>query len=152
MATTRCWGTFATRSGRPSASATAGYGPATSPASPTTGQSLSRAARTTWSSSVRSTFSQSRSRDVLREHAALADACVFGVPDRDLGEALAAWVIPRPRATVDSDELRAFCRQQLAAFKVPGAFKVVDEFPLTASGKVQRFQLRAAMAAEKASR
>ena len=90
--------------------------------------------------------------DVLREHPALADACVFGVPDRDLGEALAAWVIPRPRATVDSDELRAFCRQQLAAFKVPGVFKVVDEFPLTASGKVQRFQLRAAMAAEKASR
>ena len=78
---------------------------------------------------------------MLLEHFAVADAGVFGRPDPDWGEALVAVVVCRGGATTDADELRAFCRERLAPFKVPKAVEFADELPRTGSGKLLRRQL-----------
>jgi fatty-acyl-CoA synthase len=64
------------------------------------------------------------------------------VPDRRYGEAIMAWVQPREGATIDADELREWCGGKIAHFKVPRYVKVVDEFPMTVTGKVQKFKMR----------
>jgi len=81
----------------------------------------------------------------LREHAGVADAAVYGVPDSVLGERIAAAVRLEARegvAVVTEDALIAWCRKRLAWFKVPAAVRLVTDFPLTPSGKVQKFRLR----------
>ena len=70
------------------------------------------------------------------------DVAVFGVPDERYGEELCAWVIVRAGAAVSEDEVREFCRGRLAHFKVPRYVKFVDEFPMTVTGKVQKFKMR----------
>lgn len=80
--------------------------------------------------------------DALREHPAVADAAVYGVSSEKFGEEVAAAV--RLKAPATQDELTEFLRDRLARFKVPRYFRFVDEFPLTASGKVQKFKLREA--------
>jgi fatty-acyl-CoA synthase len=80
--------------------------------------------------------------EVLFQHAAVGSAQVIGVPDTLYGEELMAWVIVREGATVDEDELRAFCRARLAHFKVPRYWQFVTEFPMTVTGKVQKFKMR----------
>lgn len=89
--------------------------------------------------------------DVLFAHPAVAEASVVGIPDPTWGEVVAAFVraVPgQPRPAVD--ELRAHCRQHLAPFKTPLYWKFVDEFPLTPSGKIQKFKLREEFAREQA--
>lgn len=78
----------------------------------------------------------------LRAHPAVADAAAFGVADRDLGQVMAAWVVPRHGARVGEEELRVFCRERLARYKAPRRLRLVEELPLTANGKVQRFRMR----------
>ena len=80
--------------------------------------------------------------DVLRGHPAIADASVYGVGSEFFGEEVAAALRLRPGATIDPDEVQAFCRERIARFKVPKLIRVVEDFPLTASGKIQKFQLR----------
>ncbi|MEY2399093.1 MAG: fatty-acyl-CoA synthase [Actinomycetota bacterium] len=80
--------------------------------------------------------------EVLFEHPAVAGVQVFGVPDAKMGEEVAAWVSLREGQAVTDDELRAFCRDRLAHFKVPRYWKFVDEFPMTVTGKVQKFKMR----------
>lgn len=80
--------------------------------------------------------------DVLLRHPAVADVAVVGAPDERWGEQVAAFVRFRPGADVDWSGLEAHARQSLAGFKVPRIWRTVDEFPLTASGKVQKFRLR----------
>ena len=80
--------------------------------------------------------------DVLRDHAAIADASVYAVASEFFGEEVAAALRLQPGATVDPEEVQAFCRERLARFKVPRFIRVVEAFPLTASGKVQKFRLR----------
>ena len=87
----------------------------------------------------------------LREHPDVADAAAFGVPDRELGDAPAAWVVPHRGADPTPKELRAFLGDRLARNKVPRHIRIVDELPLTANGKVQRFRMREAMEREFAS-
>ena len=79
---------------------------------------------------------------VLRAQPQVADAAVFGVPDADLGEVPLASVISREGARFDEAALMRACRDRLASYKLPRAIRVVDEFPLTANGKVQRFRMR----------
>jgi fatty-acyl-CoA synthase len=81
--------------------------------------------------------------EFLYTHPDILDAQVIGVPDPVYGEELMAWVRLRPGAAeLTSDTLRAFCRGQLAHYKIPRYVHVVDEFPMTATGKVRRVEMR----------
>jgi fatty-acyl-CoA synthase len=80
--------------------------------------------------------------EFLYGHAAVSDVQVIGVPDERYGEELMAWVVLRDGEHADEDELREFCRSQIAHYKVPRYFKFVDEFPMTVTGKVQKFKMR----------
>jgi fatty-acyl-CoA synthase len=88
--------------------------------------------------------------ETLLTHPQVEQAYVVGVPDPRKEETLAAVVVLKPGATATAEELRAFCRPLLAAFKVPQTFilKTREELPLTATGKVQKNRLRDALAAE----
>jgi acyl-coenzyme A synthetase/AMP-(fatty) acid ligase len=83
----------------------------------------------------------------LLEHPALAEAVVVGVPDEDGLDKPVAYVVARPGETVDPDEVVAFCRAGLAAFKRPRLVVQVEELPRTATGKIQRYRLRERAAA-----
>jgi benzoate-CoA ligase family protein len=79
----------------------------------------------------------------LLEHPALAEAVVVGVPDEDGLDKPVAYVVPRAGARIDPDEVIAFCRSGLASFKRPRLVVEVEELPKTATGKIQRYRLRA---------
>ena len=79
--------------------------------------------------------------DRLREHPAVADAYVYGMPDEFFGETVAA-AVRRKNESVTAEELSAFCSETLARFKVPRYVRFVSEFPMTASGKIQKYKLR----------
>ncbi|HEX5900835.1 MAG TPA: AMP-binding protein [Solirubrobacteraceae bacterium] len=80
--------------------------------------------------------------EFLYSHEDIADVQVIGVPDEKYGEELCAWVLARAGADLDEDAVRAFCRARLAHFKVPRYVIFVDEFPMTITGKVQKFRMR----------
>ncbi len=80
--------------------------------------------------------------DVLYGHPAVREAAVVGVPDAYRGETVKAFVSLRPGERVETDELIAFCRERMAAYKYPRVVEIVDELPRTASGKVLRRVLR----------
>ena len=80
--------------------------------------------------------------EFLYTHPAVADVQVIGVPDPKYGEELMAWIKLRPGTTIDEDEVRAFCRGAIAHYKVPRYIRFVDDFPMTVTGKVQKFLMR----------
>jgi fatty-acyl-CoA synthase len=65
---------------------------------------------------------------------------VVGLPDVMLGEVVAAWI--RLKAPADADEIREFCKGKIAHYKIPQHFRFVDEFPMTVTGKIQKFRIR----------
>ena len=73
------------------------------------------------------------------------DVQVVGVPDQKYGEELCAWIIVKPGQTLDEDAVRAFCKGQIAHYKVPRYIRFVDGFPMTVTGKIQKFKIRDAM-------
>jgi fatty-acyl-CoA synthase len=79
--------------------------------------------------------------DALRRHPGVSDAAVFGVPDPVYGEEVRAAILPRSDPPPTEEELRAFLRERVAGAKVPSRIFVVEAFPMTASGKVQKFRL-----------
>jgi fatty-acyl-CoA synthase len=87
--------------------------------------------------------------EFLYGHPAIADVQVFGVPDERYGEQICAWVVLREGAELDEDGLRAFCGGRIARFKIPAYVRFVDEFPLTVTGKVQKFRMREVEIAER---
>jgi fatty-acyl-CoA synthase len=88
--------------------------------------------------------------DLLIEHPDIAQAAVFGVADEKWGEQVAAAVIPRPGRTPDPDHLILFLQERIARHKVPKLWRVVDNFPLNASGKIQKFVLQEQFQSEEA--
>jgi len=82
--------------------------------------------------------------EFLYGHPKVGDVQVVGVPDVRLGEAVAAWIRLKPGATASEDELREFCRGRIAHYKVPHYIRLVEEFPMTVTGKIQKFRIRAA--------
>ncbi|HJS96224.1 MAG TPA: AMP-binding protein [Solirubrobacteraceae bacterium] len=80
--------------------------------------------------------------EFLYTHPLIADVQVIGVPDERYGEELMAWIIPRPGASITGDEVREFCKGQIAHYKIPRYLKFVDSFPMTVTGKVQKFKMR----------
>jgi fatty-acyl-CoA synthase len=80
--------------------------------------------------------------EFLYGHPDVADVQVVGVPDERYGEEIMAWVQLREGATVTEEELKEHCRGQIAHFKVPRHIAFTDEFPMTVTGKVQKFALR----------
>jgi len=71
-----------------------------------------------------------------------------GVPDPGLGEEVLAWVRPRPGATLTVEQVRLYCLQRLARFKVPKYIRFADSFPLTVDGKTEKSRLREQAIAE----
>ncbi|MEO0421469.1 MAG: AMP-binding protein [Pseudomonadota bacterium] len=80
--------------------------------------------------------------EYLYQYPKVQDVAVFGVPDEKYGEQVAAWVRVREGEHCTEEELREFCESQIAYFKVPKYFQFVDEFPMTVTGKVQKFVMR----------
>ena len=86
--------------------------------------------------------------EFLYGHPAVADVQVVGVPDARYGEELVAWVTLREGATADEEDIREFCRGRIAHFKVPRYVRFTDAFPMTVTGKIQKYKLREAAIAE----
>ncbi len=86
--------------------------------------------------------------EYLFRHPKIQDVAVFGVPDEKYGEAVACWIKLHEGASCTEEEIRKFCQDQIAHFKVPQHIRFVDEFPMTVTGKIQKFVMRDAMAAE----
>ncbi|SEI63917.1 fatty-acyl-CoA synthase [Myroides marinus] len=80
--------------------------------------------------------------DFLYTHPHIADVQVIGVPDEKYGEEIMAWVILKPGVSVTGDELKAFCNEKIAHFRIPKYWKFVTEFPMTISGKVRKVEMR----------
>jgi fatty-acyl-CoA synthase len=80
--------------------------------------------------------------EFLYGHPVIRDVSVIGVPDPTYGEEVMAWVILKPGAEVTGEELSEWCRGRIAQFKVPRYWRFVDAFPMTVSGKVQKYKLR----------
>ena len=80
--------------------------------------------------------------EVLYQHEKIVDAQVIGVPSIKYGEELMAWIILKPGQTATTDEIKAFCQERLAYYRVPAYIKVVEEFPMTVTGKIQKFKMR----------
>jgi len=85
----------------------------------------------------------------LYTHPKIADVQVVGLPDSKLGEAVAAWVKLKAGETATEDEIREFCKGKISHFKIPQHIRVVDAFPMTVTGKIQKFRIREIEIAER---
>jgi fatty-acyl-CoA synthase len=90
--------------------------------------------------------------EFLYTHAAVADVQVIGVPDERYGEEVCAWVVLRDGAALDEEELREFCHGKIARYKIPRYVRFVDGFPMTVTGKIQKFKMREYEIAERGLR
>ena len=86
--------------------------------------------------------------EFLYRHPKVQDVQVVGLPDAKYGEELCAWIIAKPGQQLDEDEVRAFCKGKIAHYKVPRYIRFVDAFPMTVTGKIQKFKIREAMVRE----
>jgi len=83
--------------------------------------------------------------EFLYRHPAIQDVQVFGVPDQRYGEELCAWIKVRDGAVLTDEDVKAFCKDQIAHYKVPRHIRFVSEFPMTVTGKMQKFIMREKM-------
>jgi fatty-acyl-CoA synthase len=80
--------------------------------------------------------------EFLYTHPKISDVQVIGVPDERYVEEVMAWVMLKPGETTDAEEIREFCRGKIAHYKIPRYVKVTSEFPMTVTGKIQKFRMR----------
>jgi fatty-acyl-CoA synthase len=80
--------------------------------------------------------------EFIHHHPAVAEVAIVGLPDVKFGEVVAAWVVVRPNSTLCEDEIRNYCRGQIAHFKVPHYIRIVTELPRTVTGKIRKHVLR----------
>ncbi|MGH9673783.1 MAG: AMP-binding protein, partial [Bryobacteraceae bacterium] len=80
--------------------------------------------------------------EFLYTHPSIADVQVVGLPDARLGETVCAWIRLKPGATLTEGEVREYCRGRIAHFKVPQHVRFVEAFPMTVTGKIQKFRIR----------
>lgn len=80
--------------------------------------------------------------EFLYRHPAIQDVQVVGVPDQKYGEELMAWVILKEGEKLDAKELREYCMDKISRHKIPRYFEFTKDYPMTASGKIQKFKLR----------
>ncbi|TRX71372.1 AMP-binding protein [Carboxylicivirga sp. M1479] len=86
--------------------------------------------------------------EFLHQHEAIKDIQVIGVPSDKYGEEVMAWIVLKEGSTVTSEELHAYCKGQIATFKIPKYWKFVSEFPTTVTGKVRKVEMREISAKE----
>jgi fatty-acyl-CoA synthase len=80
--------------------------------------------------------------EFLYTHPKVSEVQVIGIPNARLGEVVCAWVRLRPGQSATEEEIREWCRDQIAYFKIPEHIRFVDEFPATLSGKIQKYKIR----------
>jgi fatty-acyl-CoA synthase len=80
--------------------------------------------------------------EFLYTHEAIQDVQVIGVPDTRYGEQLMAWIVLKPDVPLSEEQVRDYCNGQIARFKVPHYIKFVDSFPMTVTGKIQKYKMR----------
>src|SRR5262245_536829 len=86
--------------------------------------------------------------EFLHTHRSVSQAQVIGVPSAKYGEEVMAWIMCKPDSTLTPEELTKFCTGQIATYKIPRYWKLVDSFPMTVTGKVQKFRMRELAVAE----
>ena len=86
--------------------------------------------------------------EFLYTHPAIQEVQVFGVPDDKFGEQVCAWIRLKEGKLPTEEEIREFCRERIAFFKIPCYIKFVDAFPMTVTGKIQKFKMRELMLEE----
>ncbi len=86
--------------------------------------------------------------EFLYAHPKVLDVQVVGIPDEKYGEELCAWIIVREGERLSEDEVRAYCQGQIAHYKIPRYIRFVDSFPMTVTGKIQKFLIRQKMKEE----
>src|SRR5206468_4128682 len=80
--------------------------------------------------------------EFLFTHPKIADVAIVGLPDAKVGEAVLAWIRLKAGVTATEDEIREFCGGKIAHFKIPQFIRFVDAFPMTVTGKIQKFRIR----------
>jgi fatty-acyl-CoA synthase len=83
--------------------------------------------------------------EFLYGHPAVKEVQVFGIPDDKYGEELCAWIQLREGVEPDEETIRTYCRDRIAHYKVPRHIRFVPEFPMTVTGKIQKFVMRQQM-------
>ena len=85
--------------------------------------------------------------EFLYQHPAISEVQVFGIPDKKMGEEVCAWVQLNEGATLSAEDIKAFCKDQITHFKIPRHIRFVSEYPMTVTGKIQKFVMRDEMLA-----
>ena len=77
----------------------------------------------------------------LYRHPKIRDVQIVGIPDKRYGEVLAAWIIPKEAGSLTEEEVRQFCSEHIAHYKVPTYYRFVTEYPMTITGKIQKYKI-----------
>lgn len=83
--------------------------------------------------------------EVLYTYPGIQDAAIFGISDEKYGEEVCAWIQPKEDAILDEQAIRAFLKDKLAYFKMPRYIRFVESYPMTVTGKLQKFKMREQM-------
>ena len=83
--------------------------------------------------------------EFLYTHPDIQEVQVFGVPDERMGEEVCAWIKPNVGKNLTSAQIKAYCDGKITHFKIPKYIEFVEEYPMTVTGKIQKFKMREAM-------